>query len=41
MFRPAELVETSNAEVNVHMNAINHALGYRRLETLLEYHRTW
>ncbi len=36
-----ELVETSNAEVNVHMNAINHALGYRRLETLLEYHRTW
>jgi uncharacterized protein involved in propanediol utilization len=35
-----ELVATSNADVNAHMNAINEALGYRRLETLLEYHRT-
>lgn len=29
-------VDTSNAEVNVHMNAVNEALGYRPLETLLE-----
>jgi GNAT superfamily N-acetyltransferase len=35
-----ELVATSNADVNAHMNAINEALGYRQLETLLEYHRT-
>ncbi|HET7432833.1 MAG TPA: GNAT family N-acetyltransferase [Nocardioides sp.] len=34
------LVVTSNAERNTHMNAINDALGYRQLETLLEYHRT-
>jgi GNAT superfamily N-acetyltransferase len=34
-----ELVVTSNADVNAHMNAINEALGYRQLETLLEYHR--
>jgi GNAT superfamily N-acetyltransferase len=34
------LVATSNADVNAHMNAINDALGYRQLETLLEYHRT-
>ena len=33
------LVVTSNADVNTHMNAINEALGYRPLETLLEYHR--
>jgi GNAT superfamily N-acetyltransferase len=33
------LVITSNSEVNTHMNAINEAMGYRRLETLLEYHR--
>ena len=33
------LVVTSNAEVNTHMNAINEAMGYRRLETLVEYHR--
>ena len=35
-----EIVATSNADVNAHMNAINEALGYRQLETLLEYHRT-
>ncbi|PUA81732.1 GNAT family N-acetyltransferase [Nocardioides currus] len=29
-------VDTSNAEVNQHMNAVNEALGYRHLETLLE-----
>ncbi|MFC0224563.1 GNAT family N-acetyltransferase [Nocardioides zeicaulis] len=29
-------VETSNAEVNAHMNAVNDALGYRTIETLLE-----
>jgi len=34
------LVVTSNSDLNTHMNAINDALGYRRLETLLEYHRT-
>ncbi len=35
-----QAVVTSNADVNQHMNAINEALGYRQLETLLEYHRT-
>jgi GNAT superfamily N-acetyltransferase len=39
-FPACELVATSNAEVNEHMNAINEALGYRQMETLLEYHRT-
>ena len=34
------LVTTSNAEVNMHMNAINEAIGYRLVETLVEYHRT-
>jgi GNAT superfamily N-acetyltransferase len=29
-------VDTSNAEVNTHMNAVNEALGYRTIETLLE-----
>lgn len=29
-------VDTSNAEVNDHMNAVNEALGYRTIETLLE-----
>jgi hypothetical protein len=29
-------VDTSNAEVNTHMNAVNEALGYRSIETLLE-----
>lgn len=29
-------VDTSNAEVNTHMNAVNDALGYRSIETLLE-----
>ena len=34
----ADLVslDTSNAEVNTHMNAVNEALGYRTIETLLE-----
>jgi GNAT superfamily N-acetyltransferase len=39
-FPDCRVVVTSNAEVNAHMNAINDALGYRQLETLLEYHRT-
>jgi GNAT superfamily N-acetyltransferase len=39
-FPQCELVATSNSEVNDHMNAINERLGYRQLETLLEYHRT-
>jgi GNAT superfamily N-acetyltransferase len=34
-----ELVATSNAETNTHMNAINEAMGYRQLETLVEYHK--
>jgi GNAT superfamily N-acetyltransferase len=29
-------VDTCNAEVNTHMNAVNEALGYRGIETLLE-----
>lgn len=29
-------LDTSNAEVNTHMNAVNEALGYRPIETLLE-----
>jgi GNAT superfamily N-acetyltransferase len=29
-------VDTCNADVNVHMNAVNEALGYRTTETLLE-----
>lgn len=29
-------LDTSNAEVNTHMNAVNEALGYRVIETLLE-----
>ena len=34
------LVVTSNSEVNVHINTINEAMGYRQLETLVEYHKT-
>jgi GNAT superfamily N-acetyltransferase len=34
-----QLVVTSNAAVNTHMNAINEAMGYRQLETLVEYHK--
>ncbi len=30
------VLDTSNAEVNTHMNAVNDALGYRSIETLLE-----
>jgi hypothetical protein len=33
------LVATSNAEVNTHMNAINDVMGYRQLETLVEYQK--
>jgi GNAT superfamily N-acetyltransferase len=33
------LVTTSNAEVNAHMNAINEAMGYQLVETLVEYHK--
>ncbi|MCW2736569.1 GNAT family N-acetyltransferase [Nocardioides sp.] len=29
-------VDTSNADVNAHMNAVNEALGYRTIENLLE-----
>lgn len=29
-------LDTCNAEVNEHMNAVNEALGYRSIETLLE-----
>jgi GNAT superfamily N-acetyltransferase len=29
-------VDTSNAEANTHMNAVNEALGYRTVETVLE-----
>ncbi|MBD3914055.1 GNAT family N-acetyltransferase [Nocardioides hwasunensis] len=29
-------VDTANADVNVHMNAVNDALGYRTIETVLE-----
>jgi GNAT superfamily N-acetyltransferase len=32
-------VDTSNAEVNSWMNAVNEALGYRTIETLLELHK--
>lgn len=35
-----EIVGTSNSETNLHMNAINERMGYRQLETLVEYHRT-
>lgn len=38
-FPECRLVDTSNANVNAPMNAINEALGYRVLEDLLEYHR--
>ena len=31
-----QTVDTSNAEVNTHMNAVNEQLGYRSIETLLE-----
>jgi RimJ/RimL family protein N-acetyltransferase len=31
-----QTVDTCNAEVNEHMNAVNEALGYRSIETLLE-----
>ena len=38
-FPECDLVVTSNADVNRHMNAINDVLGYRVLENMLEYHR--
>ena len=31
-----DAVDTCNAEANAHMNAVNDALGYRSIETLLE-----
>jgi GNAT superfamily N-acetyltransferase len=34
-----QTVETCNAEVNRHMNAVNEALGYRSIESLLELQR--
>ena len=33
-------LDTSNAEVNTHMNAVNEALGYRTIETLLELQKS-
>ena len=39
-FPDCRLVVTSNADVNEQMSAVNHALGYRVVEHLLEYHRT-
>ena len=38
-FPECRLVTTSNAEVNPHMNAINAAIGYQVVETLVEYHK--
>jgi GNAT superfamily N-acetyltransferase len=38
-FPDCGLVTTSNAEVNAHMNAINEAIGYRLVETLVEYQK--
>lgn len=38
-FPECELVVTSNADVNEHMNAVNDALGYRVIEQLLEYQK--
>jgi GNAT superfamily N-acetyltransferase len=38
-FPECRYVVTSNSETNEHMNAINVAMGYRQLETLLEYHK--
>ena len=38
-FQDCRLVTTSNAEVNAHMSAINEAMGYQLVETLVEYHR--
>ena len=35
-FPDLRTVDTCNAEVNDHMNAVNEALGYRSIETLLE-----
>jgi hypothetical protein len=31
-----ELVRTTNADVNAHMNAVNERLGYRQVEDMLE-----
>lgn len=35
-YRDCASVDTCNAEVNEHMNAVNEAFGYRSIETLLE-----
>ena len=31
-----ELVRTTNADTNAHMNAVNEQLGYRQVEDMLE-----
>jgi hypothetical protein len=38
-FDECELVVTTNADVNDHMNAINEAMGYRLVEQMLEYQK--
>jgi hypothetical protein len=38
-FDACELVVTTNADVNEHMNAINEAMGYRLVEQMLEYQK--
>jgi GNAT superfamily N-acetyltransferase len=38
-FGECELMVTSNADVNEHMNAINDAMGYRVVEQMLEYQK--
>ena len=38
-FPDLDHVETSNADNNTHMNALNERLGYRPLERLLEFQR--
>ena len=35
-----EFVRTTNADVNVHMNAVNEQMGYRLVEDLLEVQKT-
>ena len=35
-----EIVRTSNADVNDHMNAVNEAMGYRQVEDILEVQKT-
>ena len=35
-----EIVRTSNADVNDHMNAVNEAMGYRQVEDILEVQKS-